>query len=134
MRVSVEVLHSKYRNPNSIYFKFRAARSRHVRDLINDIFARRGRVRILDLGGSPEYWQVFPEGYLASRNATVSLLNLYPQQIDSGPFIAIAGDACAVNAENQSYDLVHSNSVIEHVGSAENMERFAAEVRRLAPA
>jgi hypothetical protein len=40
------------------------------------------------------------------------------------------GDGCNLDFPNNSYDIVFSNSVIEHVGSYENQKAFASEVRR----
>src|SRR5262249_41817791 len=45
---------------------------------------------------------------------------------------SIEGDACRVeNLKDHSFDIVFSNSVIEHVGGADRQENFAREVRRL---
>lgn len=44
----------------------------------------------------------------------------------------IDGDACAVEGfAERSFDIVFSNSVIEHVGPADKQAEFAREVRRL---
>jgi len=127
-------IRAKYRDPTSLYSRFRQARARHVRGLIDAIHARQGRVDILDLGGSVDYWAVFGADYLAARNARITLLNRYPQTVDVPLFDVRVGDACAVDAPDGSFDLVHSNSVIEHVGTDQDMRDFAREVRRLAPA
>ncbi len=47
--------------------------------------------------------------------------------------IRAKGDACATQLEPNSFDLVFSNSVIEHVGDINKQTAFATEARRLAP-
>ena len=85
---------------------------------------------ILDLGGLPGIWQS------VSERLDLTLLNL-PGSVDRDlsshhTIRYVEGDACCV-AEfgERAFDTVFSNSVIEHVGSVENQEAFAAEVRRL---
>jgi hypothetical protein len=44
----------------------------------------------------------------------------------------VAADGCQLPFGNQSFDIVFSNSVIEHVGSPEAQARFANEIQRVA--
>ena len=43
----------------------------------------------------------------------------------------VFGDGTALPFANQSFDVVFSNSVIEHVGDAAQQEQFAAEIARV---
>lgn len=104
--------------------------------MVDDTFRRRGTVRILDLGGLADYWRIVPENFLETRSVTVTIVNLDHVTVttDKPGFRFVTGDACALpDLADDSFDIVHSNSVIEHVGSWDRMVRFASEVRRLAP-
>ncbi len=83
------------------------------------------------------YWKIFEDGYLASRNVTITSYNAEisgAASAESGIFVERAGDGCdAREYSDNSFDLVHTNSTIEHVGDWGRMESFAREVRRLAP-
>jgi hypothetical protein len=88
-------------------------------------------MRVLDLGGTPASWQV---GGL--RPLHVTIMNLSDPSPASEPWIStVVGDACDPPADvmAEEFDLVYSNSVIEHVGGHEPRCRFASVVRRLAP-
>jgi hypothetical protein len=102
--------------------------------LIDAAFAERGAVSILDVGGRQAYWELFPKGYLESRRAKITLLNL-PDELqgttDSNLFQYVAGDGCSVAYDDNSFDIVHSNSVIEHVGGWDRIQLFASECNRL---
>ena len=125
-----------YDNPNSLASRFRRKRSRHVRALIEAIHAETGRCRIVDLGGRPEYWAMFERGFLEAHGVHVTCVNVGDElaPTDDPMFTLLEGSACDLREfADGAFDLVHSNSVVEHVGDWDNVERFAGEVRRLAP-
>ncbi len=86
---------------------------------------------LLDVGGEPSSWTAYQP--VVGR---IVMLNVYPlelekQQQDSHSLEAIEGDGCHLPYKENEFDIVFSNSVIEHVGTWENQVRFAAEVRRV---
>jgi len=88
-------------------------------------------MRVLDLGGQPDIWN------FVSAPLDITILNL-PGVAAPAPkesthkFDFVEGDACNVTAyADRSFELVFSNSVIEHVGGEEKQRAFADEVRRL---
>ena len=119
-------------NQSTLGQKFRSRRSAHIRQLIDAIHTEKGSCRIMDLGGTEDYWRLFDPSYLKSRNVSIDLVNPLPSGTTSGIFTYIRADACHVaQAADNSYDLVHSNSTIEHVGDWARMKAFAVEVRLL---
>lgn len=94
------------------------------------IFPNIAEMRVLDLGGTVRHWEVSPV-----RPASVTVLNLLPEASCLAWVTAVQGDACdppaALGAER--YDLVYSNSVIEHVGGYARRCNFAGVVHDMAP-
>jgi hypothetical protein len=81
--------------------------------------------QILDVGGSEGIWI----GSGLEKNVTI--LNLAPSN-ETAPFRYVHGDACNMkNIKDYSYDVVFSNSVIEHVGGWENQNNYAHEINRI---
>jgi hypothetical protein len=126
-----------YSNPNSLGSRLRRRRSFHLKNLIDLIHERHGKVRILDLGGRRVYWEMFDEDWLAARNVHVTLINSADEVArmrQDARFTALAGDACHLpQFADDSFELSHSNSIIEHVGGWDRMEAYVRESRRLAP-
>jgi hypothetical protein len=116
---------------------FRVRRGRMLRALIEALAHELGRdVRILDVGGRPDYWK----NVGVANIARIELLNLEPSELerDLPPdlpqdlFVPKVGDACDLrDYADASVDLVHSNSVIEHVGSWDQMAAMARELLRV---
>lgn len=125
-----------YANRESLEFGFRAKRFEHVRRLIESILAERGSCEILDLGGTETYWKI-GEDFIKQNRArlSITLVNTEAETVaDTGLFTAIQGSATDAGLfAGRRFDLVHSNSVVEHVGWWPDMCAFAANVRRLAP-
>lgn len=101
---------------------FRRRRMRH--------FARQLRItsatRVLDIGGTPECWEL-----LADR-PRLTLLNMPRAKEElAGAAVWVAGDGRALPFRDASFDVVFTNSVIEHVGDRASQERFAREVARV---
>jgi hypothetical protein len=83
---------------------------------------------LLDVGGNPRIWSLLPE----ARRPQVIYLNL-PRAFEDGDDRArlVFGDGTRLPFSDRSFDLVFSNSVIEHVGSESNQRMFADEIRRV---
>jgi hypothetical protein len=125
-----------YEDPNSLVSRFRRRRSRHVRALIEAAYRQTGGCRIIDLGGRPQYWTLFDRAFLEAHRVHVTCVNYGEEMADSADpmFTLVEGDACDLRGfEDGAFDLAHSNSVVEHVGDWDKVEKFAHEVRRLAP-
>lgn len=127
------------RNPNSLSVKFRRKRDVRLRELIAAVAQGRPGVQILDMGGTVEYWERIGVDFLREQRAFVTILNLRPTELSDAPYPDVittaVGNACDLPqyADGQ-FDLVHSNSVIEHVETWSNMKAFARETRRLGAA
>lgn len=123
-----------YCDPGAAAFRYRARRFEHMKPLIEDVIARKGHCRIADVGGTEYYWNIFGS-YVEDRPIEVTLLNLEAHPVHSGRFESLVADATDLSGfGDNAFDIVHSNSVIEHVGNWERMCRMAHHVRRLAPA
>ena len=86
---------------------------------------------LLDVGGYPSNWTQYKPVVKC-----LDILNIHPIELaktDCSHYNmrAIIGDGCRLDLPNNAYDIVFSNSVIEHVGSYENQKAFASEVGRV---
>jgi SAM-dependent methyltransferase len=84
--------------------------------------------RVLDVGGSRFNWE------LSSLRSPVVLLNVdRPRNAAALParFALVTGSGTDLPCRDASFDVVFSNSVIEHVGDPASQRRFAQELRRV---
>lgn len=115
---------------------FRKARGRRLKEKITKLGETKNKkLTVLDVGGRAEYWRnVGIEGI-----SEIILLNNDEAEnteddLDA-PFVRRMGDARDLHDyPDQSIDLVHSNSVIEHVGTNDDMLRMANECLRVGTA
>ncbi|MEH2170247.1 MAG: class I SAM-dependent methyltransferase [Nostoc sp.] len=127
---------SNYDNPKSIGSKFRNKRIATLVSIIEKTYKKHGLVNILDIGGRKNYWNILPEELLKLNKVHITVVNLPGEILPAAEehYKFIYGDACNLNNfPDNSFHIVHSNSVIEHVGNWQNMMNFAKEVKRLAP-
>lgn len=91
--------------------------------------------RVLDIGGTQEFWATWADVFDWSR-LDVTCVNIdVTEEVAVSDRLRLAhGDARALpRYADGAFDVVFSNSVIEHVGMWRDMEAMAREVRRLAP-
>ena len=112
--------------------RFRRQRLARFLKLVDKICVEKGSCRILDVGGSVAYWRALGVKSLGP-GTRITLINLIGEKVRASSFESLAGDARDLPFVDNAYDIVHSNSVIEHVGSWGDMVRMANEIRRVAP-
>jgi hypothetical protein len=127
-----------YDDPNSLASRIRKRRIGPLVELLRAAHEQYGHVRILDIGGTRAYWTILSGNTFTDRKVHVTLANFPGSSTpaDDKRFTFVAADGCDMRKlfSDGSFHIVHSNSVIEHVGDWQRMTAFAREVRRLAPA
>lgn len=86
-------------------------------------------IRILDVGGTQQFWDnmAFEDSMIE-----VVLLNQRAPQVSRPGYVSAAGDARALDDfTDGEFQVVFSNSVIEHLGDLPSQRAMAAEVSRV---
>ena len=82
------------------------------------------------MGGTSYFWQ--NSTLLSHPGLRITLLNLYPVETSHPAIHAVQGDATDMREfEKGSFDLVFSNSVIEHLYTLEQQQKMASEILRV---
>jgi hypothetical protein len=87
-------------------------------------------MHVIDLGGTVVHWEKLP-----IKPKSVTVVNLLPEVSDTDWITAIQGDACDEHPKlaGKTFDLVYSNSLIEHVGGHARRSDFADRVKAYGP-
>jgi hypothetical protein len=111
----------------SIYHRLQPRFRERRRRMLAEIVERTGAETILDLGGNVYDWQD------VAQSARITVLNLaFNGTPDpTGRITFVAGDARRLPFADESFDLVHSNSVIEHLPTEADQRLFAQEAMRV---
>lgn len=93
-------------------------------------FPHLAELRVVDLGGTAVWWSRAPV-----RPRQVTVVNLHEPGEDSPGVTAVQGDALRADEllRGEDFDLVFSNSLIEHLGGHGARCRLAEVVASLAP-
>ena len=109
--------------PGSLVYRVRQRRNEEFNRRFPDL----ENMRVLDLGGTATAWRG-----AAVHPAKLTLVNLDHEQDHGEPWMDIVyADACAGGFGQ--YDLVFSNSLLEHLGGHARRQQFAEVVRESAP-
>ncbi len=91
-------------------------------------------LKILDVGGYADFWNNSSFLNEDIGNIELTLINIDPSNspIASSKIKRVVGDARNMKMfSNKEFDIVYSNSVIEHVGSYNDQRQLANEVMRV---
>jgi methyltransferase family protein len=97
------------------------------------LFRPAPQTSILDVGGLPRLWDGL------ALKAQMTVVNLQPLPSHEACFLTpnqkfVQGDGTHLAWADKSFDIVFSNSVIEHLGTWENQTAFARECQRVGKA
>ncbi len=117
-------------NIHSVYAvfqrRFRPRRIRALKKLLPLI--EQPHTKILDLGGTASWWA---EVRVPTPHITiVNIEDCIKEEVQAAGYEFVCADACKLPFSDGQFDLVISNSVIEHVGNASRQALFAKEMQR----
>jgi Methyltransferase domain len=116
------------RRPETIASRLRQKRWEFFRALAASV---ERPVKILDVGGTQAVWERI--GFANREDIHVTILNIEEvPAADHWNMEIQLGDACSMpQFHDKQFDIVFSNSVIEHVGGDGEMQSMANEIRRV---
>ena len=115
------------RDPTSYASRLRARRHEWFRTFISDLPRP---LTLLDVGGTQAVWETL--GFVNQPDIQITLINVEPHATSYPNLSSIRGDARDMRQFGRhQFDVVYSNSVIEHVGDLDDMRRMAREVQRV---
>ncbi|MCY7276615.1 MAG: class I SAM-dependent methyltransferase [Phormidesmis sp. CAN_BIN44] len=115
---------------NSLSSKLRGERFALFKTLSSSVLLP---LEILDVGGRQAHW--VREGFcdpINRDNISITIINVESAKVSQPNVTFVSGDARNMEqfADNQ-FDIVFSNSVIEHVGTFDDQHRMASEIKRV---
>ena len=116
-----------HRDPESLSVRLRRKRFALFLTLLSTLPRP---IRILDIGGEQNFWEMME--FTDDLDVQIVLLNLSIEKVNYSNFKSVVGDARDLSMfDDQEFDVVFSNSVIEHLTDFTYQERMAKEVQRV---
>lgn len=117
-------------DPKSLSNRMRSKRFRLFEHLTQ---AMPRPLRIIDLGGTPQFWE--QRGWTDRQDVFITTVNLQPAVSRHANIRSVYGDVTDLSQyPDHSFDITFSNSVIEHLFMFDRQAAMAKEHKRLAPA
>ena len=113
-------------NIHKVYYVFQKRFRPKRMKYFYEVMEIKTHTKVLDVGGTLLNWT------FVNFVPDLTILNLDPPSEKLSQGVKwVVGDARCMEFEDKSFDVVFSNSVLEHVGDYEDQKRFAEEVRRV---
>ncbi|ATU08240.1 methyltransferase domain-containing protein [Methanohalophilus portucalensis] len=112
---------------DSFINKLRRQRIALFKNIVNPL---QKPINILDIGGTVSFWKMMD--ITNDEYYSIKILNLKSTKTDYNNIQSVSGDARDLSEyPDNSFDIVFSNSVIEHVGDYEDQIKMAHEIKRV---
>ncbi len=114
-------------NPGSLSNRFRQKRFKHFLKFIEPLPKP---VKILDVGGTQSFWEQMK--LTSPDEVNITILNISPFHTTLPNFKMIDGDARSMKIfSDKEFEIVFSNSLLEHIGNFEEQKKSAMEIIRV---
>jgi hypothetical protein len=116
-----------FRQTDSVAARVRQKRWENFRSLTSSV---ERPMKILDVGGLQAVWERI--GFVDQPDIHITLLNITKMPAEHWNMESVVGNACSMpQFYDKQFDIVYSNSVIEHVGGEKEVRSMADEIRRV---
>lgn len=118
-----------YQRSDSLATNLRRKRFSHFKSLVE---ATPGLIKILDVGGTQDFWKQTGTLSELKKIEEITVLNIKPISVSIPRIRGIVGDARSMRQfADGEFDIVFSNSVIEHMGNFDGQVQMANEIKRV---